>query len=531
MHLAGIILYQNFIKVGDIVIPEFRGLKYCQERVKELSDIFQTDNLDDLDLERIKIEKPLHYDKHTVLFSEIERGLSGNWVFPPNTANNPAASDEVETQRVLKELSLFYLCAQYILTSEMAVGKHEQKMVDDQRRYLNSRITDFIKAKKSYQKSHDISVLRNLAEGTRKLRLNFCSIESNFHSFRPLLFQIHQYIIYHQLQGKSDPIRADVNFFQNKLLTKVVIRPDETREIICKKINDCSARQLNKFFYDKRYIDFDDRLQPKYHNDVEKRTFIPPPEFEDYKDPIINLMKTIHAPNRAEKRTLSLEDIFVFLTPPRLPNPKHLCYLILCAEETILESLPGSDIYVSNRSLAHYCIVEYLLSNPDRWSSSRIAREIIFESLLYLLNTITFLPEINKGLREIRKDIVSHYYRDDNNTLLDCFHSNEFVSTFSNRLNAYKTGFKTIEGETSEPKIEFPELTQTQTSEMLGISQQAVCKLLKGTNKSVNTKTFMSAQNIGLSDKFLSGKTDHPGEQSNGLINPLIKYPDPRKKR
>ena len=87
------------------------------------------------------------------------------------------------------------------------------------------------------------------------------------------------------------PQKADVNFFLNKTLE------NERGETLY--IHESLAKKLNKSFARNDYINDDDELTPIYYEALEKGQVVLPDEFKEYRQVLIDLVKTIYSDFKA----------------------------------------------------------------------------------------------------------------------------------------------------------------------------------------------------------------------------------------
>src|SRR5699024_7452949 len=83
------------------------------------------------------------------------------------------------------------------------------------------------------------------------------------------------------------PKKADDEFFLNKIIVD-----DKGNESV---LDSRKAKLIYKYFYKNDYIDDEDNLTEEYYNAVENNSVKVPDELEQYKQSIIDLVKTIYS--------------------------------------------------------------------------------------------------------------------------------------------------------------------------------------------------------------------------------------------
>lgn len=193
--------------------------------------------------------------------------------------------------------------------------------------------------------------------------------------------------------------------------------------------------------------------------------------------------------------------------------------LLLRALSPTAIDILGSDIYIQS----NFYIIFYLGFRQENWTNSRAAREFILECLQNI-TAFDCIPNLNKHLAIIKKRFnEATFFSSKNHRLSDKFHDKAISDASAMQLGKY------VNGELSTD-YNF-KITQKDLAEMIGLSQPGIRKILKGENTSVNSKTLAEInKKTGLPISFLLGESDNPFIHENGLIQPFIKIPIPKKK-
>lgn len=500
---------------------DFECLKYGDERARELFKILNTNKLETLNWTNIDFKSSLPFNEHIVLFSEIERALSGIWIFseiPPNKRRQSKIMDENDIQRILKELSLFYVCANYILHLEKTTHDSAKELLNKQKKSLRSRAHAFFESKVLYEKTKNSAVFNDLLNPIQQCKIDLGNIEDSFNSFRPTLFDIHKYIINNVIENAEPHLNhsrlADVNLFFNRIIIS-----SNGKHL---KITEPLAKKLNKYFYQQGYIDYCDKLLPLGQKALKYNTLKTPDEFIDYKDALTKLMGKIDSTTEIPPSTMSYDEIHTFLSPV-LPYQyeKLLCVLITLSEKSLVQQLPNWESYVSLKDslIANYCIVIYLISNGKHWTNCKVAREMIFLSLNNLLISRTFTSELYEGLDIIKKDLRKRIFLSKTGGSLDVFYNKNVKKNFGDRLKKHLKIPIKVNGN-------FRTFTQQELGNQLNLSQQSISKILTNKNDSIDLGIFLeTTSNTGLGDAYLLSQSDTPGKLVNGLIKATRKLP------